>query len=399
MLAFFRTRRCALVAALLLAGAAAADEPPAEAVVGVLPFQDGNEANRIFLDLAPDGSDPFVMLLDTGADTSVLTPVMARRLGVSVRRTKSTPYRRATRLGRDLHFWIDTRRTDTGSRTGDEYGLLGGEFLGGYVVELDFPGRRVRFLDPKRYRVPETVESPDERVVPFERVSSRVLVPVEMNGKSVEVLLDTGAPDNAILSGSAAERVGVDVASLPRFGSADTVMGPMQVRLYEASSFRFAGFEFDPLPILVAPRGWYNLGPNDSVIGYDLLRQFVVRIDYPRRRLWLQRSGDRRTTFLGVDYAAAKKVGAYLLPQGGALYVMGVVADGAAARFGLREGDAIVAPAGEPPANAADVIARIEARQELTVARPKGDVWVDLVLPGAAAAQGGAAKGGDGGAP
>jgi membrane-associated protease RseP (regulator of RpoE activity) len=139
------------------------------------------------------------------------------------------------------------------------------------------------------------------------------------------------------------------------------------------------------------------MGPNDSVIGYDLLRQFVVRIDYPRQRLWLKRSGDRRVTFMGVDYVSAKKVGAYLLAQGQALYVIGVVPDGAAARFGLREGDAIVAPAGEPPAKAADVIARIEARQALTVARPNGDVWVDLVLPEVDAVSSGAAR--EGGAP
>jgi len=397
MLAFLRTRPCAFLAALLLAGSAAADEPPAEAVVGVLPFQDGNEANRVFVDLAPEGGDPFVMLLDTGATESVVTPLMARRLGVSVRRNKSTPYRRTTRLGRDLQFWIDTQRSDTGSRTGDEYGLLGGEFLGDYVVELDFPGRRVRLLDPERYRVPEAVEPGDERAVPFKRVGSRILVPIEMDGKSVEVLLDTGAPDNVILSGKAAERVGIDVASLPHFGSAGTVMGPMRVSFYESSSFRLAGFDFDPLPVLVAPRGWYNMGPNDSVIGYDLLRQFVVRIDYPRQRLWLKRSGDRRIIFMGADYASAKKIGAYLLPQGGSLYVFQVVDGGAAARFGLREGDAIVAPAGEPPPIAADVIARIEARQALTVARPNGDVWVDLLLPEAAAPPSGAAA--EGGAP
>jgi predicted aspartyl protease len=406
MLAFRAPLARALVAlGLLLPGAATADEPPAEAVVGVLPFQDGEEPNRVLVDLAPDGSDPLVMMLDTGANANVLTPLMARRLGVVVRRAKETPYRRATRLGRDLQFWVDTESSDTGSRTGWEYGLLGGEFLGHYVVELDFPGRQVRFLDPKRYRVPDETGAPDEHVVPFKRVGTRILVPIELNGKTVEVLLDTGAPDNAVLSGKAAERVGIDVASLPHLGSAGTVMGPMQVSLYEASSFRFAGFDFEPLPILVAPRGWYNMAPNDSVIGYDVLRQFVVRIDYPRQRLWLKRRGDRRATFMGADYASAKKVGAYLLPQGGSLYVFGVVEGGLAARFGLREGDAIVAPAGEPPPKAADVIARIEARQELTVARAHGDVWVDLILPeavaapGGAAAQGGAPEAGDGGAP
>jgi predicted aspartyl protease len=376
-----------LLAALLAAGApASATDPAPEAVVGELPFQNGDEPNRVLVDLAPAGSEPFVMMLDTGAAASVLTPLMARRLGVSVRRNKQTPYRRATRLGRDLQFWIDTDSSDTGSRTGWEYGLLGGEFLAEYVVELDFPGRRVRFLDPKRYRVPETAAADDERVVPFKLVAGRILLPIEMNGKSLEVLLDTGAPDNLILSGKAAKGLGVDAASLPYFGQAGTVIGPMEVRLYETPSFRLAGFDFDPLPVLVAPRGWYNMGPNDSVVGYDVLRQFVVRVDYPRRKLWLKRSGDRRTTFLGADYASAKKIGVYLVPHGGSLYAFGVKEGSPAAEFGLREGDAIVAPAGAPSPTASDVIARIESRREVTVARPRGDVWVDLVLPQDAAA-------------
>ena len=54
----------------------------------------------------------------------------------------------------------------------------------------------------------------------------------------------------------------------------------------------------------MAPRGWYNIGGNtDSAMGFDVLRQFVVRFDYPRQRLWLKRTGDARVTYLGVDYA------------------------------------------------------------------------------------------------
>lgn len=374
-----------LLAALLvagLAGRAAADEPAPEAVVGVLPFESGDEPNRVLVDLAMEGSKPFVMMLDTGAAASVVTPLMARQLGVSVRRAKQTPYRRKTRLGRDVQFWIDTESSDTGSRTGWEYGILGGDFLGKYVVEIDFPARRVRMLDPKRYRVPEQVSGPDESSIPFELVGWRIHVPIEIGDKSVEVLLDTGAMDNAILSGKAATKVGVDVASLPHFGTGGTVMGKMELSFYEAESFRFAGFEFGAMPLLVAPRGWYNLGgPNDSVIGYDLLQQFVIRIDYPRRRLWLKRTGDRRTRFFGADYAAAKRIGAYLTPFQRSLYVFGVAAGGPAERFGLRNGDAIVSPFGDPPPVAADVVERIEGRKELTVAREQNGVWVDLILP------------------
>jgi predicted aspartyl protease len=364
------------------AGAGPAPEPTPEAVVAALPFQRWDEPNRVVVDLAREGDRPLVMMLDTGAPVSIVTPLMARKLGVTVRRTKQTPYRRATRLGRDLQFYVDTQSSDSGSRTGWEYGLVGGDFLDDYVVEIDFPGRTVRFLDPKKYRVPEQVDGEDERVLPFKLAGTRVVVPVELGGGQVEVTLDTGAPDNLILSGAAARKVGIDVDVLPKLGQAGTALGPMEVRLHEETGFRFAGLAFDPLPVLVAPRGWYNLGTgSDSVIGYDLLRHFTMRIDYPRRRLWLRRTGERRITFLGADYAAAKEIGAYLTPTGGAFHVWGVVPGGAAAAYGLREGDAIVPAAGDAAPTLDDVLARIRTRGELTVARREGDATIDRVLP------------------
>jgi predicted metalloprotease with PDZ domain len=156
----------------------------------------------------------------------------------------------------------------------------------------------------------------------------------------------------------------------------------MQMRLLETDGFRFAGIDFGRIPLIVAPRGWYNLaGSTDSVLGTDALHQFVLRIDYPRRRLWLKRSGDQRITLFGADYAAAKEVGAFLSESRGTYSVWRVVPGGVAATYGLREGDAIVWPAGQAPLTLDEVLGRLKAREELTVARRQGEVWVDLILP------------------
>jgi hypothetical protein len=364
------------------AGAAPAPEPPPDAVLAELPFLHPEEPNRVYVDLAEEGGKPMVMMLDTGASDSVVTPLMARKLGITVRRNKQTPYRRGTLLGRDLELWVDTRSSDTGSKTGWEYGLLGGRFLAEYVVEIDFPRRRVRFLDRKAYEVPKEVDAEGEAVLPFELVSNRIGVPVRIAGHELEVMLDTGAGAPAIVSGKAAKKAGVDVEALPYFGRGGTVLGPMELSLLDAPSLAFAGFEFPGQPVLVAPRGWYNqAGTTDSVLGVDVLRQFVVRIDYPRRRLWLKRTGDPRPTLYGADYAAAKEVGAFLSAARDAYYVWGVVPDGAAARYGLREGDVVVPAQGDAIPTLDDVLARIRAGQELTVARREGDLVVDHVLP------------------
>jgi predicted aspartyl protease len=386
-------RRRVLQAVLFVAGLSAATgagvraqdtdggapEPLPEAVVGVLPFLDTQEPNRVMIDLAPEGHRTFAMFLDTGAATSIVTPRMARSLGVSVRRTKKTPYVRPTRLGRDLNFWIDTRITDTSSPSGWEFGVLGADFLDDYVLEIDFPKRVVRFLDPKRYEVPKRSGASNESVVPLQLGGTRAAADITIADRSVSVLLDTGTADGVILSGHAARRLDIDVESLPDLTEYGTVIGNMRVRLYETEQFRFGGFAFDRMPVMVAPRGWYNqASSSDSVVGVDVLRQFRLRIDYARRRLWLQRTGDPGPTYLGLDYALTRRSGAFIGSFGGRYAVIGVLPDSPAARLGLRPGDWI-----EPNARAVDLersIRRIEAGEPLTVGRDSDEGWVEAIL-------------------
>jgi predicted aspartyl protease len=377
--------RAFAVLSLFVAGVAravGAPEPPPDAVIAALPFAASREPNRVMVDLAKEGARPFVMMLDTGASDSVITPGMARELGVHVRKVKETPYRRATRLGRDLQFWIDTQSSDTASRTGWEYGLLGGEFLDDYVVEIDFPGKRVRFLDPKRYEVPEEVDAPDERAVALVRVATRVSVPIRVNGHELAVMLDTGDPATGVLSGAAAREAGIDVAALPAFGAVGTVLGKMQTSLYEEPSFELAGVALGRVALLVAPKGWYNQGAgNDSVIGYEVLAPFVIRIDYPRKRLWLKRIHAEPIRFNGADYALAKQTGAFMNPEPAGHLVWAVLPGSPAEKIGVRTGDYIVSSerAAAPPLD--EVLRRILEGKELQVARRQGELWVDTVLP------------------
>lgn len=364
-----------IAVAIPLAGAAEpSPEPSPEAVLATLPFEVG-EPNRVVIDLAPEGTRPFPMMLDTGAQGSVLTPRMARELGVTVRRMKSAPYRRKTVLGRDLQFHVNTRITDTGSKTGFEYGLLGGNFLEEYVVEIDFPARQVRFLDPKKYRVPEEVTGPNETSLALNVTARRPFAEVEVDGAPVQVLVDTGAPFPIVVAGSVAKTLGVDVAALEPFAELGFVVGSTEARFHEAESVRVGTISQGPLPVLVVPRGSFNLGgATDSLIGYDLFAPFVVRFDYPRKRLWLRRAAPLDPVFLGVDYRRGRELGVFLVARGEQTEVWRVSPDGTSQRFGLRGGDRIEL---DPTA----IHARVSAGEPLTVFRKRADGWTEVMLP------------------
>ena len=316
-------------------------DPPPEAIVGTLPFLDWREANRIVLNLAPDGERDFRLMLDTGAEASVLTPRYARELGVNVRSARDREYERATRLGRNLQFWVDTSSSESASRTGWEYGLLGGTFYSDYVLDLDFKERKVRFIDAARWEVPKSVDAPNEAVLPLRVMGNRPFVKLTLEGKEVEVLLDTGAPPTLLLSGASARKAGFEKPPLARVDTAG-VLGPIESYAIESNELGFGPFKFAPAPIVFSPKGSYNqAGSSDSAAGYDLMSHFRVRIDYPHKRLWLRREDDEPLAWWGQPWTPIRRVGAFVSVQDRMMRIDGVLPDSPAAKLGLRAGDEI----------------------------------------------------------
>jgi predicted aspartyl protease len=379
------SRLCLVVlAAYLLAPIGArAGEPQPEALIAELPFQ-GDETNRIHLNLAPEGSKrPLRMMLDTGAAGSVFSPGAARDAGVRVRRIKSSPYRRKTALGRDLQFWIDTSASDTGTRMGWEYGLLGCNFLEHYVVELDFEQRRVRFYDPDAYTVPEEPAGPDEVVLKMHLNGKRPMIDLPVDGTKVRFLVDTGAPFPLMIAGSIAEKGGLraDLGEM----SASMILGPVAMQVGEAQRVDVGAIALEHVPLLVMPRGAYNwAGPNDSIVGYDTLVEFKVRLDYARRRVWLRRRADAQHTFLGGDWARYRSDGVLVVPRSDGHRIALVAPDGAAAERGVQSGDRL--PEGTTPESL--VAALHEGRVIVVLRQNRDDVWADTVLPAPEAASG-----------
>ena len=278
--------------ALVFAAAAhAADPVPADAVLAELPFLDAPDAGAgIRIDLGKPGEKSLALQLDTGSAESFATPVAARELGISVRRSKQTPYRRATRLGRDVDIQVDTTSSENGAARGGEWAILGGRFLSGFVVEIDGPGRKVRFLDPERFAVPEKVDGADEQVGPFKLAPNRPLLDVEVGDARLAAVLSTGALGTLLLPGGFAPDAKL-VPDPEATKTLESMPGAGKLEAATAPSVRIGRFEENDVPILVAEKGAQGAGPrSEAILGLDLLGEYVLRIDYPRRRIWMMRA-------------------------------------------------------------------------------------------------------------
>jgi predicted aspartyl protease len=318
------------------------------------------------------------LVLDTGATRSVMTPGMARDLGVHVRRARTRPYRRPTRLGRDLQFFVDASSSDTGARGGWEYGLLGGEFLARYVLEIDCAARRVRFLDAGRYRVPEVPADDRETVVRLRTPANRPHAEVLLDGHAVRLLVDTGDPFSLWIPRARADGIGLalsPMAGLEVWG----VRGPYrELSVGEVGELSLGGLRLARVPVIAAPSDYNQGDASGAALGMDVLARFVVRIDYPRRRLWLRESRPGPATFHGLAWPPARRSGVLVAPGVDALDVVYAIEGSPGWRRGLRPGDRIPTsgPGGAEDARA--LADRVERGDGLVVRRPDGDGWEEL---------------------
>jgi hypothetical protein len=78
---------------------------------------------------------------------------------------------------------------------------------------------------------------------------------------------------------------------------------PPESLLGEAARVQIGSLVLEGVPVLVAPRGHYNwAGPDDSILGYDVLQEFTIRLDFQNGRAWLKRRSDAQRTLLGDDW-------------------------------------------------------------------------------------------------
>ncbi|MEJ0071906.1 MAG: retropepsin-like aspartic protease [Pseudomonadota bacterium] len=169
-------------------------------------------------------------------------------------------------------------------------GVIGGDFLRNYDVELDFPAKLMRlFRRPACYGARPAWTAP-YATVPI-RVSSQnaILLPVRLNGNSLRAILDTGAT-GLVLTLAAAQGAGIDAAALRGAKTVATSGAaglPGTAWVHRAQALDIGVEHFTNRTILIQD---FKLPIADMLIGEAYIQTHKIWIAYAANLMFVQAS-------------------------------------------------------------------------------------------------------------
>ena len=246
---------------------------------------------------------PARLILDTGAESSIIGVAAAKRLGV----TTKYDFARSMR-GMSQSMQTGDARLDSMSLGGvtlsyprvlvgpvvltmggvEADGLLGASLLADFDLDLDLPNRRLDLYDRTdcaglrppwsgRATALETTRS----------LSAHPFFPVTINGRTLSASLDSGAQRTVIAAG-AAQRVGINAATrvpgseIRARGAAGEIL-PAELHLLR--DLRVGDVPVRT-PVMVTALSLPN--DIDALLGADFLATHRVWLSYGSRRLFIQ---------------------------------------------------------------------------------------------------------------
>jgi hypothetical protein len=354
----------------------AADQRPATDAVAV---SDGLVLPAVFTRhhafiRATIGGAPALLLFDSGASATILSPRLVRRLGLAYRGRYvafgiGEPVTGASQHeGTDIAMgplairpatvlsWSDAGFPTYGRTTPD--GIIGYDLLRSYVVTVDVHGGRIVAYDsstapPSARRSGETVPLRVTNGLPvvdmdvFATALTPVVPPV---ASTLPVVIDFGAGAGVQVTRDAAERLGFparlrDARARQMVG----IGGTVELLEGVADSIRIAGAAI-PHAIIAADTSMVSsvaLADAQGFVGTEVLRRFAVTLDYLRGRVMFEPNAALRAPFCRNNAGLCVRIEASL--RGAEVYFVDPGSPGA--RAGIRPGNVILTIDGASVAN------------------------------------------------
>jgi predicted aspartyl protease len=302
---------CGLLATAATAQTAAPAVPAAPTEVADAIVQPGfvqqillDRTDRMTLPVHIGGQGPFGFVVDTGAERSVISNELARRLNLD-----SAGRARVVGLAEvviaDMYHARDVRLPnmalgDSVVPSFSQYniggpGLIGIDSLEGHRLVIDFPANRMDILPspPSRRVVREPEIDRDAIVVTGRRLAGRMILSnAQINGRRIDIILDTGAQSsvgNRALQRLVRREGGRRGAS--GIGQLTSVTGAtLEVTVGTIERITVGGVDFTDLPIAYADSPAFSTLGLDRrpalLLGMDAMRLFErIVIDFTNRRV------------------------------------------------------------------------------------------------------------------
>lgn len=269
------------------------------------------------------------LLVDTGGGGGsglyVIHADAARRLGVPITSCAAgsehfdviaaIPFRPGASLPKSIATPCDAVAVVTKGTGSSDDGVLGAGFMPGRIWTFDYPHAQL-WIEPGHWHAPADLHSGPLGFLRDDKgrlESGMPRITLQVDGKGVEMLLDTGAtavptPEGAQASGTPTVH-GIGVTSYiatrvldgwhhqhPQWrivANGDALIGQTPTRLIEVPSVEIAGWSTGPVWFTERPdkafsdyMAPYMDQPIEGSLGANVFGHFVMTIDYPASTAW-----------------------------------------------------------------------------------------------------------------
>lgn len=305
---------------------------------------DGDKAFRV-LRITPRGGHPFELWLNAKTHLVVRS---VDRSGVQPRTTYFSDFRTVHGIKLPFH-----ERSSNGKKKYDRIFQIN-------KVVVDVPLSDADFAMPKQaFHDTSIIEGGNKATIPFKLVNNHIYIPATVNGHSLRFIVDTGAQN--ILTREAARRA--DIKSEGALQGGGGGKKSVNAGLAKVGTLVLGDkieLKNQPFGVLPMP-GFSNIEGTqfDGLVGYELFKRFVVRIDYADQKLTFIEPADFDRTDAGTAVP-------FTLAGGGIPFVKGSI-DGIPGEFEIDLGERAALSLFAPFVKAHDLDTRYQTTNEATV--------------------------------